>query len=259
MRDSPAQTTDRIDTSTGVTAAASTRERPMSLLLDFDGTLAEIRSTPDSVAVDDAMAQALANAARQLDGRLAIVSGRSLAQLDALLPPRVASCVIAASHGQELRVDGVVQAPAQTRLFADMAFEATLHFQHTPGIVIEEKTYGLGVHYRLAPEQRGQVDDWTMAQAARYDLAIQHGDMVFELRLRGPDKGDAVRAIMALPRFGGSSPVFIGDDLTDIPAFQAAQALGGRAISVGPRTAAHADIQLDDVAAVRTLIAEITA
>lgn len=259
MRDSPAQTIDQSDASTGVTPTSATRELPISLLLDFDGTLADIGSTPDAVAVDEAMAQALADAARRLDGRLAIVSGRSLAQLDALLPPTVATCVIAASHGQELRVDGAVKAPDQTRLFADMAFEATLHFQHTPGIVIEEKTYGLGVHYRLAPDQRGQVDDWTMAQAARYDLAIQHGDMVFELRLPGPDKGDAVRAIMALPRFGGSSPVFIGDDLTDIPAFQAAQALGGRAISVGPRTADHSDIQIDDVAAVRALIAEITA
>ncbi|WP_017670704.1 trehalose-phosphatase [Blastomonas sp. AAP53] len=259
MRESPAQIIDPVHADPAATANAQAQTRPCCLLLDFDGTLAEIRSTPDEVAVDTAMVQALAGVARRLNGRMAIVSGRSLAQLDALLPPMVTSCVIAASHGQELRVDGVVQAPEQTGLFADMAFEATLHFQHTPGIVIEEKTYGLGVHYRLAPEMHGLVDEWTMAQAARHDLAIQHGDMVVELRLRGPDKGDAVRAIMALPHFSGSSPIFIGDDLTDIPAFHAVQALGGHAISVGPRTAGHADEQLDDVAAVRARIEEVAA
>lgn len=257
MRESPAQIIDRTGTHAGTTSDMTTPAGPISLLLDFDGTLVDIGSTPDEVIVADAMAQTLASAARRLNGRMAIVSGRSLEQLDALLPPTMASCVIAASHGQELRVDGAVQAPGRTGLFADLAFEATLHFQHSPGIVIEEKTYGLGVHYRLVPELRSRVDDWTLAQAAAYDLAVQHGDMVFELRPRGPDKGDAVRAIMALHRFDGSRPIFIGDDLTDIPAFQAVQALGGRAISVGPRTAEHSDEQLDDVAGVRARIAKI--
>lgn len=267
--DSPAQTidqtaigqtnTDQSDVKPLALVEAPSPSRPLCLLLDFDGTLAEIGHTPDAVAVDDAMAEALIQAALRLEGRIAIISGRSLEQLDALLPPAMASWVIAASHGQELRIGGVVQAPDRTGIFADLAFEATLHFQHDTKVVIEEKTFGLGLHYRLAPALRKEVESWTMIQAAEHDLAVQHGDMVYELRPRGVDKGDAVREIMALAAFDGSCPIYIGDDLTDIPAFQAAQALGGRAISVGPRTAGHSDQQLDDVAGVRALIAEIAA
>jgi trehalose 6-phosphate phosphatase len=98
------------------------------------------------------------------------------------------------------------------------------------------------------------VEEWTKAQAAAFDLALQQGDMVFELRPRGSDKGDAVRAIMALERFRFSHPIYIGDDLTDIPAFEAARALGGIGISVGTRVSAHADEHLADVAAVQARI-----
>ena len=242
-----------------VHSASEASPRRLALLLDFDGTLVEIGETPDAVAVSADMAETLAAAARRLDGRIAIVSGRSLEQLGHLLPRALAGGVIAASHGQELSVDGAVQAPRPTSLFGDLAFEATLHFQHFPGIVIEHKSFGLGVHYRQVPQLRDRAQNWAMAQAAAHGLIVQQGDMVFELRPGGSDKGDAVRAIMALDRFRDSAPLFIGDDLTDIPAFQAARALGGRAIAVGPRTADHADEQIDTVGDVRARIAGLAA
>jgi trehalose 6-phosphate phosphatase len=242
-----------------VPAETHRETRPLALLLDFDGTLVEIGDTPDSVAISPAMTDTLTLAARQLDGRIAVVSGRSLEQLHQLLPPALAGGVIAASHGQELSVDGTVRAPRPTRLFAELAFKAALHFEHYPGIVIEEKSFGLGVHYRLMPQLRDRAEQWAMAQAAAHGLVVQQGDMVFELRPGGSDKGDAVRAIMALDRFAGSAPVFIGDDLTDIPAFDAARALGGTAISVGTRTADHANERLDSVEGVRRRIAALVA
>lgn len=242
-----------------VPATTHHEARPLALLLDFDGTLVEIGDTPDAVAISADMADTLAAASRRLDGRIAVVSGRSLEQLHRLLPRQLAGGVVAASHGQELSIDGAVQAPRPTRLFADLAFEAALHFEDYPGIVIEEKSFGLGVHYRLMPQLRDRAEQWAMAQAATHGLIVQQGDMVFELRPGGSDKGDAVRAIMALDRFRGSAPVFIGDDLTDIPAFAAARALGGTAISVGSRTADHADQRIDSVEGVRRCIARLVA
>lgn len=242
------------------TIAADDRDqdpRPLALLLDFDGTLVEIGDTPDAVALSAAMAQTLALAAHRLDGRIAVVSGRSLEQLHHLLPHALADGVIAASHGQELSVNGTVHAPRPTRLFADLAQEAAQHFRPFAGIVIEEKSFGLGIHYRLAPQLRDRAEQWAMNRAAAHGLVVQQGDMVFELRPGGSDKGDAVRQIMALERFRGSEPVFIGDDLTDIPAFEATRALGGQAISVGTRTADHADERLDTVEGVRRRIAEL--
>jgi len=230
-----------------------------ALLVDFDGTLVDIRSTPDAVEVSRAVSDAIAGASRRLGGRVAIVSGRSIAQLEALWPGAMPEMVMAGSHGQELKVEGAVQGPVHTDLFARMAESARRHFGKDAGVVIEEKTFGLGVHYRQNPAQRDAVQAWVTDRGHEHGLFIQQGDMVFELRPRGADKGDAVRAIMALDRFSGSRPVYIGDDLTDIPAFQAVQALGGHAISVGERTAAHSDEQVGDVGAVLRRIGQMTA
>ena len=230
-----------------------------ALLVDFDGTLVGICSTPDAVEVGSNLVNVITQASMRLDGRIAIISGRSLAQLEALWPDAMPDMVIAGSHGQELKVEGAVNGPAHTDLFSRLASVAADHFGDVPGVVIEEKTFGLAVHYRLATQHRDRVEAWASAMAAESDLLVQRGDMVFELRPKGSDKGDAVRAIMALDRFEGSRPVYIGDDLTDIPAFHAVQAMGGTAISVGPRTVAHSDEQLGDVDDVLRRIAEIGA
>lgn len=251
MHNSPAQT---------IALDPQTDPAPRTaLLLDFDGTLVDITRTPDAVEISRELVDVITRVCERLDGRVAIVSGRSLAQLEALWPGSLPDMVMAGSHGQELKVEGAVDSPVHTDLFVRLAAAANGHFAGTDGIVIEEKTFGLGAHYRLAPAQREAVQVWVAAMAEEHDLFVQHGDMVFELRPRGADKGDAVRAIMALDRFQGSYPLYIGDDLTDIPAFQAVQAFGGAALSVGPRTAAHSNEQLADVRAVLQRIGEISA
>jgi trehalose 6-phosphate phosphatase len=86
--------------------------------------------------------------------------------------------------------------------------------------------------------------------AAPAGLVVQQGKMVAELRPAGADKGDAVRAFMAEPPFAGARPLFVGDDMTDEDAFQAAAELGGGGILVGPGRASAARWRLDDVAGV---------
>ncbi len=251
MRDSPAQITI-------IEPEPRPRHRT-ALLVDFDGTLVGICSTPDAVEIGSDLVDVIAQASTRLGGRIAIISGRSLAQLEALWPAPLPDMVIAGSHGQELKVEGAVNGPAHTDLFSRLATLAAAHFGGDAGVVIEEKTFGLGVHYRLGTQHRDRVQAWALAMAQDHELLVQQGDMVFELRPQGADKGDAVRAIMALDRFEGSTPVYIGDDLTDIPAFHAVQAMGGTAISVGPRTAEHSNEQLGDVGDVLQRIGEIGA
>ncbi|WP_073975022.1 trehalose-phosphatase [Erythrobacter donghaensis] len=223
---------------------------PLALLLDFDGTLVPTARTPDGVVVGEALRTLVAAACEQLEGRLAIISGRSLKQLDALWGRTLWPMTVAASHGLELRHDGHRRAPAPARIFSRLARETEARFGAARGVVIELKSYGLGLHYRLAPDLRGPVERWAEECAAAHGLVIQEGDMVFELRLPGADKGDAVRAIMALAPFRTSTPLYIGDDFTDIPAIAAARALGGRGLAVGARIADQADGMLADPAAV---------
>lgn len=231
-----------------------TQPHSLALLLDFDGTLVPTARTPDGVEVTDELRDLLAAAMQRLEGRLAIVSGRSLEQLDALWGRSLSSVTVAASHGLELRHEGLLRAPPPADVFARLSRETEARFGEDAGVIIELKSFGLGLHYRLAPDLRYAVRAWAEECAAEHDLIIQEGDMVFELRLAGEDKGDAVRAIMKLRDFAGSRPLYIGDDYTDIPAIAAARALGGLGIAVGARIAGHADGMLDDPTAVHTRI-----
>lgn len=224
---------------------------PLALLLDFDGTLVPIAQTPDAVRVPPDLCALLAHAAERLEGRVAIISGRSLDQLDALWGTALQHITVAASHGLELRTPSTLTSPSRSDLFAQLAKEARSHFGTSAGVILEQKSFGLGVHYRLTPALRSEVEAWVAAKAARHKLAVQQGDMVQELRPAGADKGDAVRAIMQFGSFAGSWPVYFGDDLTDIPALAAVRACGGRGIAVGPRIAAHSDEAVANVAAVR--------
>lgn len=226
------------------------RPDDMALLLDFDGTLVPVTQTPDATCVTDDLRALVAEVLDRLDGRLAIVSGRSLEQLDAMWGRSLGGVTVAASHGLELRHNGRLRAPPPGNLFARLARMTEARFGARHGVVIELKSFGLGLHYRLAPAWRDALEEWAKQCAAEHDLVIQAGDMVFELRLPGANKGDAVRAIMQLRPFAGSRPIYAGDDLTDIPAIAAARALGGRGIAVGGRIAAHADEVLSDPAEV---------
>ena len=223
------------------------KQPKLCVLIDLDGTLVEIRSTPDAVRLSESERALIRDASQRLQGRFAIVSGRSLQQLDEIIGASDASLVLAGSHGQELRVNGRLTAPPATSIFAELARAASRRFEAHDGIVVEEKTFGLGVHFRRTPELADAVREWTSSQAQEHGLAVQRGDMLYEIRPHGANKGDAVRAIMALEKFTGGRPVYIGDDFTDIPAFEAARALGGIAMSVGSRVAAHADETLRDV------------
>lgn len=221
---------------------------PLALLLDFDGTLVPTAPTPDAAKVSDDLRTLIAAALDHLDGRLAIVSGRSLEQLDAMWGRSLWPVTVAASHGQELRHNGILHAPPAASIFPRLAREADARFGADRGVVIELKSFGLGIHYRLAPRLCEAVRNWAEDCAAEHDLVIQQGEFVYELRLPGADKGDAVRAIMQRAAFAGSTPVYVGDDLTDIAAIAAARSLGGRGIAVGARIAAHADGVLESPA-----------
>ena len=120
----------------------------------------------------------------------------------------------------------------------------------TEGLLIEEKPASVALHYRRAPAAQAQVDQFMGGLAERFGLLLQHGKMVAELRPKGADKGDALRAFMAEPPFAGARPVFVGDDLTDEHAFAAAADLGGSGVLVGPQRPTAACWRLDDVAAV---------
>jgi trehalose 6-phosphate phosphatase len=220
-----------------------------ALFLDFDGTLVELAESPGAIAVSPHLPRLLERLSERLEGRLAIVSGRSIDDLERHLDCR--RIAVSGSHGLELRLrDGTHIPLAATPAVAEAAAQAQEFASQRPGLLVERKPFGVALHYRQLPAEQERVVAFMSALAASSGLALQHGNMVAELRPRGADKGDALRALMAEPDFAGAVPVFVGDDLTDEDAFRAAAALGGAGILVGRPRETAAAWRLADVAAV---------
>ncbi len=217
-----------------------------ALFLDFDGTLVEIAATPDGVAVPPALGTLLERLATALDGRVAIVSGRAVADIRRMVP---APLIVAGSHGQEIALPGDAPRGPQRTAQLDQALEAVRTFVAArPGTLLEEKPLGIGLHYRGAPQIEPEAIDFATALAATHGLQLQRGKMVAELRLAGDGKGEAIERLMREPDFASKRPLFMGDDLTDEAAFAAAGRMGGAGILVGPMRETAARYRLACVA-----------
>ena len=229
-------------------AAPPLKAAETALFLDLDGTLAPIMDRPDLVGPDPRRTRLMERLQARLDGRLAVISGRSLEDLDRILEGRATA--VAAVHGLVWRgADGqVVRTPPHPGLAH--AAEELRRFAHAhAGALVEDKGLSIALHYRLAPGLAARSRFQAEALARETGLSLQPGDCVLELRTPGPRKGEALAAFMAEPPFRGFTPVFVGDDLTDEDGFRAARELGGFGVLVGPERRTAALHRLDDVAA----------
>ncbi|HET8750337.1 MAG TPA: trehalose-phosphatase [Sphingomicrobium sp.] len=229
---------------------ATTILRNASLFLDFDGTLVELAPTPDSVAVPDELLSLLARLQLALGGRVALLSGRALADIQSRVQP--VSLVIGGSHGAERRLaDGELYAAPPTDGLEDAVAEFKRVEAANPGVVVERKPTGVALHYRAAPGAGAECVEVAERMAAVANMSVQLGKMVVELRHPEADKGRALERFMEEPPFAGTVPICLGDDLTDEHAFASARRLGGAGILVGPPRSTAATYRLDDVAAAR--------
>jgi len=220
-----------------------------ALFLDFDGTLVELAEAPDAVRVPPMLPLLLDRLHGKLQGRLAIVSGRSLADLDRHLPS--SGIAFSGSHGLELKLTDGTALPLSIPLGLDDVHERVRRFAaETEGLIAEEKPAGIALHYRKAPEEARRVASFMAGLARERGFSVQHGNMVAELRPEGATKGDALKAFMSEPPFADARPVFVGDDLTDEHGFTAAAELGGAGVLVGPMRPTAARYRLSSVAAV---------
>jgi trehalose 6-phosphate phosphatase len=239
-------------TASAQAAVLETRNRPAldldhdALFLDLDGTLAPIAPRPEDVRPDPEVNALVRRLAERMDGRLAVISGRTVADVDRLLEG-AAACV-AGVHGLERRdrlgrrvevqpATGLSTALSQLRAFVTAR----------PGLLVEDKRTAVTIHYRLAPEHGRAARDLAGALAQRCGLDLQLGDMIAELKTPGAHKGAALRAIMREAPFAGARPIFVGDDLTDEDGFEAANALGGFGVLVRSERPTVAAYRLPDV------------
>jgi trehalose 6-phosphate phosphatase len=204
-----------------------------ALFLDVDGTLLDIAAAPTEVVIPPQLPPLLARISKGLDGALAILTGRQLAEIDALLAPL--SLIGGGVHGAELRT-----AAGEPILRVAMSLPGSLVDQALelangmPGIIAEPKGPGLALHYRQAPELKAVLEARLRLLLARYadELVLCPGRKLFEIIPAGHSKGTALETLSKLPTFAGRLPIMIGDDVGDVPALAAAQRLGGFGLRV---------------------------
>lgn len=230
----------------------------VALFLDIDGTILDIAPVPEAVKVPDGLSAALSTLYKALNGALAIVSGRSIRQIDQLFKPLVLPAT--GEHGFQMRripheKIELLQPPTALNLLRPGVTELA---RQMPGVIPEYKTGTIAIHYRQVPKQavplREALDK--MVEPYAQDYAIQTGKMVYEIKPRGVDKGRAITQMMMAPPFESRVPVFLGDDDTDEHGFEAVRRLNGRAVHVGAGHPA-ADTALANPAQVRAWLARL--
>jgi trehalose 6-phosphate phosphatase len=222
-----------------------------AVLLDIDGTLLDFAPTPREVWVPPGLAKTLHRLLQRTNGALALVSGRSLNDIDLIFAPDTFPAV--GGHGAEMRIDPDSEAvaahapPMDKELKRRLAAIARL----SPGILLEDKGYSLALHYRLAPHAEKAI--YEAVSLIRADLPsapieVLPGKSVCEIKHSGFTKASGVLELMTHEPFKGRRPFFIGDDVTDETVFAIMPDLDGLSFSVGRRAkgvAGHFDAPSD--------------
>jgi trehalose 6-phosphate phosphatase len=226
-----------------------------ALFLDVDGTLLGFKGRPEEVRLHDSLRAVLDALDAGLRHALALVSGRTLSDLDRIQAPL--KLPAAGLHGLERREpDGTIDRGAEGAALDHMRAGLNELVTRHDALWLEDKGRALAVHYRANPDLHRTVLDRVHALWAREapdTLSVLDGKMVCEVKPRHADKGSAIRGFMARPPFAGRLPVFLGDDITDEDGFRAVNALGGLSVRVGAQPAGkltHAAYTLPDEPAV---------
>src|SRR5471032_1830684 len=177
-----------------------------AILLDIDGTLLDLAPTPREVWVPPGLAKTLTRLLARTSGALALVSGRSLNDIDLIFAPEEFPAV--GGHGAEMRISADSEAvavhapPMDKELKRRLATIAKL----SPGILLEDKGYSLALHYRLAPHAEKAIYEAVSlirADLPNASIEILPGKCVCEIKHSGFNKASGVRELMSHEPFKG--------------------------------------------------------
>ena len=224
-----------------------------ALFFDVDGTLLDIRPEPRDVTCDGDLRVLLGRLVDRCDGAVALVSGRSLDDVDRIFSPQILTAV--GLHGAEIRDPFGAERRADPRIM-DHARGAVRDFVAAhEGLMLEDKGATLAVHYRKRPDLGADALRFLLRFSPDDALAVQEGKFVVELKPALFDKGTAIAALMRAPPFAGRMPMFFGDDLTDEAGFAFVNKAGGLSVRIGAaEVRTQAQHVLPDTRALRALL-----
>jgi trehalose 6-phosphate phosphatase len=214
---------------------------PFALFLDVDGTLLDLAARPDDVVTPPNLISTLKRAENTLGGALALISGRSIDDVDRIFAPL--RLRMSGVHGAEIRFDPDAPTIATTMGDLPKSLLAALEraIRPFPGVFVEDKRFSFTVHYRLAPSAEQPLRSIVQQLIESTSIGVEIMDAHYAIEIKNPsfDKGGAIAAFLSTPTFYERTPIFIGDDTTDESGFALVTSRGGLAYSVGsPRAGA---------------------
>lgn len=230
------------DHENNVKTRLATKKRIL-LLLDFDGTLAPIVSTPEKARLPKPTLARLTKLKKSARFRIAVISGRSLEDLKKKV--RINGIFYAGNHGLEIRGPGLLfqepKAFALKSVVQHVFKDLKKKFPRIPGFLLENKGLTLSLHYRKISKRHLLTFNHNLhlwqTETRHLPLRWLKGHKVWELRSNvGWDKG---KAALFLSRRLRCFPVAIGDDRTDEDMFRAI-GKNGISIRVGRFRSSHA-------------------
>lgn len=202
-----------------------------ALLLDFDGTLVDLASTPDAVKVPRGLPDLLVQVREKLSGALCIVTGRTITDIDHFMLSPI--CDVAAEHGAAFRFGGEQDriAPPCPESWKQILQDAE---DRLAGLVVERKPSSVALHYRKAPkiEAEAMVIAENLLSGTAGEYVLQASNMTIEIKRPEVNKGKAIQAVMSRAPYRGRTPVFAADDVFDECGFEAVRGMNGLAINV---------------------------
>ncbi|MGI8868067.1 MAG: trehalose-phosphatase [Mycobacteriales bacterium] len=259
-------------TQTGRAGLAEIVDHPRDCLagFDFDGTLAPLVLDPETSSIPATTKASVVELAGYVR-RVVVITGRPAAQaVDLGRLADIPGVIVEGQYGAQRWEGGtLIEPPEPPGVDALRRALPGILAGSDPAIWVEDKGLGLVVHTRRSADPVGELARLRprlMAAAAEHGLHAEDGRMVVEMRAPGPDKGEAVRRLRA--ETGARSVLFAGDDIGDVPAFEAVERLrrdGVPGLTVCaasgdvPELEERADLVLDGPAGVAVFLAELVA
>ena len=138
------------------------RAPALLVLCEFDGTIADFVTDPELARPVDGALKTLSSLGELAHTRVAVISGRSLDSLRAVCAPvalddEACAVELIGSAGMEIESQMTLGLPAGARRMRLMLLQAAGQVADThPGVMVDEKPFGVALHVRNAAPAEGQ-------------------------------------------------------------------------------------------------------
>lgn len=211
------------------------------VLLDYDGTLSPIALRPELASLPGETREVLGKLNLHRNFEVGIISGRSLADIKALVG--LEGLVYAGNHGLELECSkGSFVHPAAVRarpLLKQLYSRLAQKLAEINGVILEDKGFSLSVHYRLVDKAavervKALLGEVIETSEKGGEVRVTRGKKVIEVR-PPVDWGKGRAMEWLLSHYQAESPlvIFAGDDVTDEDGFRFVNRIKGISIRVG--------------------------